>query len=152
MTWSSLETPSQTHPWVCVLPVHTVFHPINSITWICSHTKEWGASLPLIIFFPSCVTKLLERHNTHVYSTQIGIPQQIKVWIPLKSNWLNQWVLSGLLTGVWWGVPHRIINDSKIAVSLRPTPVWMTTHKYWEIWAHCTAYRQLNRLECPFQV
>lgn len=38
-------------------------------------------------------------------------------------------------------------NDLKAAVSLIPSPVWVTAHKRWETRPYCTVYRKLNRLK-----
>lgn len=42
---------------------------------------------------------------------------------------------------------NRNRNDLKAAVSLKPTPVWVTAHKCWKTRAYCTACRKLTRLE-----
>lgn len=41
-------------------------------------------------------------------------------------------------------------NDSKTAVSPKPTPTWLTTQKSWEPGAHCIGCRQLNIVEHVF--
>lgn len=74
------------------------------------------------------------RYNTHLYSPQIGSPQETKVWIPPKSDLVNQWALIGLLTGIWM---EACLWEQK----------W---HKAsWEPGTHCIAYRQLNRVSFP---
>jgi hypothetical protein len=56
----------------------------------------WYLSLEWVLLPVGClgqcyVTKfLLGRHNIHIYMIQVGGPQQTKVWIPPKSNLVNQ--------------------------------------------------------------
>ena len=77
-----------------------------------------------------CVTKFfLGRHITHVYSTQIGDPQQTKIEVTSKFYLVNQWVLLGLLTGIWVMVIYRNRSDSKTAASPKPTLLWVAAHK-----------------------
>ena len=42
---------------------------------------------------------------------------------------------------------YRYRKDSKTVTSAKPTSAWVTAHKCWEPGAHCTAWRQLSRLE-----
>lgn len=46
-----------------------------------------------------------------------------------------------------WGITYGNRNDSKTAVSTKPTLPWVTVHNSWKPGAHCTVWRQLNRLE-----
>lgn len=60
---------------------------------------------------------------------------------PDREPWQTKvWILLGLLIGVWVKT-YRSRNDSGTVVSPKPTPVWVIAE------AHCTASRQLNRLE-----
>lgn len=66
--------------------------------------------------------------TVHLYSLQIGSPQQIKVQKPPKCSLVNQWVLLGLLLRIWVKC-YRSRNDSAPS----PKPIW--------------ACRQLNKLK-----
>lgn len=79
----------------------------------------------------------LERPYIYSYSCLRENPRQTRVWIPAKSNLVNQWVLLQQ-------------EMTQTVISPKPTPTWVTAHKSWEPGAHCTACRQLNRLRSVF--
>lgn len=78
-----------------------------------------------------CVTKLfLGRHNTHVSSSQIGIPGHNKVWIPLKSNLMNQSV--SFIGVTYKNMGEGLLQEQKslnTAASSRLTPARVTAHR-----------------------
>ena len=84
------------------------------------------------------MTKLfLGRCDTHICSPQIGNLWQNKVWIPPKSNVVNQWVLERLQE-------QKRLKDSCIT---KAYPNMGGTSQSWESGTHCTSCRLLNRLE-----
>lgn len=74
------------------------------------------------------------RYKIHVYSCQIRISGHIKLWIPAKPNFVNQWSLLELLIGMCVKVSYRSRNDSDISSKL--TLAWRTSHKTWGL--ECT--------------
>lgn len=86
-----------------------------------------------------------EIQHIHTSKLQIGNPWQSKIQIPPKSSLLTQWVLVGLLTGIW---VRSYLQEQKW---LKDSCVTKATSgdgsQSWEPGAHWIACRQLSRLE-----
>lgn len=83
--------------------------------------------------------------DTNKPSSQTG-HKPAKGRTPPKPRLVNKQILPGLLIGVWVRGYFQGRN-AKTAVSPKATPAWMKTSESRTPGAHCTACRQLNRLE-----
>lgn len=86
----------------------------------------------------------LGRHNTHVYSPQIGSPPQIKVQTPPKFTLMNQQVLSGLHRNMGEGLIRGAERTQSIT---KAHPNTGGSSQSWEPGTHWTACGQLHRLD-----
>lgn len=84
---------------------------------------------------------------TSIYLAQICNPLQTKAAMMPSFTSLHHWVSLELFIGIWEGVTYVSRKDSKTAVSPRPIPVWVTSHRRWKPGPHCTIFWQLSGLE-----
>ena len=89
--------------------------------WMIQPRFSW---VLVVITEQWCVAKLHgETQHTHLLTPDSEPVTDQKIWIPLKANVVNQWVLLG------WEVTYRSRNNSKSAASPKATPAWVTAHK-----------------------
>lgn len=131
--------------WLCGLPwLQTVKMPLcqkNLYKHLCTFTfctLEYEISqiwehLPHLPYICTLMWKknFVEKHNPCIYT-----PDTIKVQL-------------GELMSVI-GAPYVSRNDSKTATSPKLTPAWVAATNHWNSNTHCSACRQLSKLESVF--
>lgn len=106
--------------------------------WAGDLTWETG----LEVLFDTIPGKAKQRSTL---PTPVRNQRRTKVRMLPKFNLANQWIVLGLLTGVWMN-GYRSRSDSP-----KPTPAWVTVHESGNPGIHCTVCRQLKLESISFR-